>query len=311
MSGFSSSFIQGRERLILSLLLDEPEPDGVQAPRGVNSKIGPYVLLELLGEGRVGMTWLARQEQPFQREVVLKTMKAGMDSRQDLALFSLERQALAAMDHPGIVALLDIGVSLDGRPYFVMEHAAGRSFGELSGETSITWQEKLDIFNQACLAVSHAHGRGIIHLDLQPANIKVTEGDGKAAPKVINFGVARTLPRQWWGDLTPAHGPSPRIHSRFTAPEQLAGGAGLDQRSDVFAMGVILHELLTGSKFPGSGEGSQPPREYQDLPAVLWAIVRKATALNPKERHENINALLTRLAPLADKTVCPAEDGSS
>jgi serine/threonine protein kinase len=310
MSEFSSRFIQGRERLILSLL-DEPEPDGMPAPRGVNSKIGPYVLLELLGEGRVGMTWLARQEQPFQREVVLKLMKTGMDSRQALALFSLERQALAAMDHPGIVTLLDIGVTLDGQPYFVMEHAAGRSFEELSGETSITWQEKLELFNQACLAISHAHGRGIIHLDLQPRNIKITESDGKLVPKVINFGVTRTLPRQWWGDLAPAQGPSPRLSSRFTAPEQLAGDSRLDQRSDVYAMGIILHELLTGAKLPGSGAGPHPPRECQDLPAALWDVVRQATALRPAERHESINALLARLAPLAEKTVCQAEDGSS
>lgn len=310
MSEFSTKFIQGRERLILSLLLEETEPEAGQATRDLSSKIGPYVLLEPLGENRGEVTWLARQEQPFQREVLLKLMKAGMDSRQDLALFSLERQALAAMDHPGIVALLDIGVTLDGRPYFVIEHVAGRSFAELSGETSITWQEKLDLFNQACLAVAHAHGRGIIHLDLQPANIMVTQGDGKLVSKVINFGKARTLPRQWWGDLAPAHAPGPRSNSRFNAPELLAGGSFMDQRSDVYSMGVILHEMLTGTKFHGPASGA-PPHDCQDLPAALRDIVRQATAPNPEERPESISALLSSLAPLAEKTVCPAEDGSS
>lgn len=303
MSEFSTRFIQGRERLILSLLLDEAEPDGGPSTPDVSSKIGPYFLLEPLGEGRTGVTWLARQEQPFHREVVLKLMKTGMDSRQDLALFSLERQALAAMDHPGIVALLDIGVTLDGRPYFVIEHAAGRSFAELFEETKITWQEKLDLFNQACLAVAHAHGRGIIHLDLQPANIMVTEVDGKLLSKVINFGAARTLPRQWWGDLAPAHAPGPRSSSRFSAPELLAGGFFLDQRSDVYSMGVILHELLTGAKFPGPGAEALPLHDYQELPAALRDIVRQATALNPEERPEGVKALLASLAPLAEKTV--------
>lgn len=311
MSEFSTKFIQGRERLILSLLLEETDPEAGQATCDLSSKIGPYVLLEPLGENRAEVTWLARQEQPFQREVLLKLMKAGMDSRQDLALFSLERQALAAMDHPGIVALLDIGVTLDGRPYFVIEHVAGRSFAELSGETSITWQEKLDLFNQACLAVAHAHGRGIIHLDLQPANIMVTQGDGKLVSKVINFGEARTLPRQWWGDLAPAHAPGPRSNSRFNAPELLAGGSFMDQRCDVYSMGVILHELLTGAKFPGPAASALPPHDHQDLPAALRDIVRQATAPNPEERPESISALLASLAPLAEKTVCPAEDGSS
>ncbi len=311
MSEIASRFIQGRERLILSLLLEEAEPDAGQTSCEASSKIGPYVLLEPLGEGRVGMTWLARQERPFQREVVLKLMKTGMDSRQDLALFNLERQALTAMDHPGIVALLDIGVTLDGRPYFVMEHVSGRSFAELTGETSVTWQEKLELFNQACLAVAHAHGRGIIHLDLQPANIRVTESDGKLVSKVINFGVARTLPKQWWGDLAPVRGPGPRSNSRFNAPELLAGDSFMDLRSDVYAMGVILHELLTGTKFPGPGASALSPHDYQDLPAALGDIVRQATALKPEERHGSISALLDRLAPLAGKTVCPAEDGSS
>jgi serine/threonine protein kinase len=311
MSEFSTRYIQGRERLILSLLLEEAEPDAGQATRDVSSKIGPYVLLEPQGENRAEVTWLARQEQPFQREVVLKLMKAGMDSRQDVALFSLERQALAAMDHPGIVALLDIGVTLDGRPYFVIEHVAGRSFAELSGETSVTWQEKLELFNQACLAVAHAHGRGIIHLDLQPANIMVTEAGGKLLSKITNFSGARTLPRQWWGDLAPAQGYGPRSNSRFNAPELLAGGSCMDQRCDVYSMGVILHELLTGSKFPGSGASALPPHDCQDLPAALWDIVRQATAPNPEERPESISVLLASLAPLAEKTVCPAEDGSS
>lgn len=306
MTEFSTKFIHGRERLILSLLLESDAPDAVKTTPGVGSRIGPYVLIERLGEGRVGAAWLARQEQPYQREVVLKLMKPGLDSRQDLALFSLERQALAAMDHPSIVALLDIGVTLDGRPFFVIEHAAGRSFAELVGEMTITWQEKLDLFIQVALAVAHAHGRGIVHLDLQPANIKFAQSEGRLLPKVINFGVARTLPRQWWGDLAPTHGPRPRVTSRFTSPEQLVDGSSPDQRSDVFALGGILHELLTGTKFPGSSSGPQPSRDCQDLPAVLWDVIRQATAQNPGERHADINALLASLAPLAERTVSPA-----
>lgn len=309
MSEFSTKIIHGRERLILSLLLETDAAESQEASPGVESRIGPYVLAERLGEGRVGVVWRARQEQPFQREVVVKLMKPGMDSRQDIALFSLERQALAALDHPSIVALLDVGLTTDGRPYFVMEHAAGRSFSELARDTTATWQEKLGLFMEVCSAISHAHSRGIIHLDLQPSNIKIAESEGKLVPKVINFGVARTLPRQWWGDLAPTQGPRPRLVTRFTSPEQLAGGAGADHRSDVFALGAMLHELLSGTKF--SEAGSESHQGCLDVPAGLREVVRLATAMKPEDRLENMDALCALLTPLAERTVCSAEDGSS
>jgi serine/threonine protein kinase len=211
---------------------------------------GKYKLIQAIGEGGMGSVWLAEQKQPVKRKVAVKLVKAGMDSRLVLARFEAERQALALMDHPNIAKVLDGGATEHGRPYFVMELVKGIPLTEYCDQVQFSIRERLELFGQVCSAVQHAHQKGIIHRDLKPSNVLVTEVDGRPIVKVIDFGLAKALHgSQVLTDLS--------MHTAFgavlgtplyMAPEQLGTSAlDVDTRADLYSLGVILYELLTGT----------------------------------------------------------------
>jgi serine/threonine protein kinase len=223
-----------------------PAPPGLSFPPG--TRIGRYKLLQELGEGGFGIVYMAEQDEPIRRTVALKLIKLGMDTREVIARFEVERQALAMMDHPNIARVLDAGATASGRPYFVMELVRGVSITEYADVNQLGTGERLDLFVKVCSAVQHAHQKGVIHRDLKPSNILVTLHDGVPVPKVIDFGVAKatnarltertlfTRFRQLIG--TPA----------YMSPEQAEmSGLDIDTRSDIYSLGVLLYELLTGT----------------------------------------------------------------
>src|SRR5207253_4496012 len=173
--------------------LFEPTPtiDQPPAPERPGTVIGPYKLLQQIGEGGMGTVFMAEQTHPVQRKVALKLIKAGMDSNQVIARFEAERQALALMDHPHIAKVLDAGTTAGGRPYFVMELVKGMPITKYCDENHLTPRQRLELFVPVCQAIQHAHQKGIIHRDIKPSNIMVTLCDGKPVPKVIDFGVAK------------------------------------------------------------------------------------------------------------------------
>jgi serine/threonine protein kinase/Flp pilus assembly protein TadD len=210
-------------------------------------KIGHYKLLQQIGEGGCGMVYMAEQEEPVRRRVALKVIKLGMDTKSVIARFEAERQALAMMDHPNIAKVLDAGATETGRPFFVMELVRGIKITEYCDQNNLSTRERLGLFIQVCHAIQHAHQKGIIHRDIKPSNILVTLHDGVPVPKVIDFGIAKATQ----GRLTD--------QTLFTAFEQFIGtpaymspeqaemsGLDIDTRSDIYALGVLLYELLTG-----------------------------------------------------------------
>jgi serine/threonine protein kinase/tetratricopeptide (TPR) repeat protein len=213
----------------------------------LGTKIGPYKLLEQIGEGGMGLVFVAEQQQPVRRSVALKLIKPGMDSKQVVARFEAERQALALMDHPNIAKVLDAGTTEAGRPYFVMELVRGIPITEFCDQARLTVRQRLEIFVQVCRAVQHAHTKGVIHRDLKPTNVLVTSHDGIPVPLVIDFGVAKALGQRLTENT---------LHTAFSqmvgtplymSPEQAEfNQLGVDTRSDVYSLGVLLYELLTG-----------------------------------------------------------------
>ncbi len=222
--------------------------DSAQVAEQIGQSIGPYKLLQQIGEGGCGVVFMAEQTAPVRRRVALKVIKLGMDTRQVVARFEAERQALAMMDHPCIARVLDAGSTDSGRPYFVMELVRGLPITRYADENNLSTEERLRLFSQVCLAIQHAHQKGIIHRDLKPSNVLVTLHDGVPVPKVIDFGIAKATNQQQLTDKT-----------LFTAFEQFIGtpaymspeqaelsGLDIDTRSDIYSLGVLLYELLTG-----------------------------------------------------------------
>jgi non-specific serine/threonine protein kinase/serine/threonine-protein kinase len=210
--------------------------------------IGPYKLLEQIGEGGFGVVFIAEQMQPVRRKVALKVLKPGMDTRQVVARFEAERQALAIMDHPNIAKVFDGGATSSGRPYFVMEPVKGEAITDFCDQNQLTPRQRLELFVPVCQAVQHAHQKGIIHRDLKPSNILVSMHDATPVPKIIDFGVAKALGQELT-DKTMFTGFAQMIGTPlYMSPEQ-AGQSGLDidTRSDIYSLGVLLYELLTGT----------------------------------------------------------------
>jgi serine/threonine protein kinase/WD40 repeat protein len=214
----------------------------------VGDRIDNYKLLQNIGEGGCGIVYMAQQEQPVRRQVALKIIKLGMDTRSVIGRFEAERQALALMDHPNIAKVLDAGATQTGRPFFVMELVRGDKITDYCDENQLSTRERLELFIQVCRAIQHAHQKGIIHRDIKPSNILVTLRDGMPVPKVIDFGIAKATTDQLLTDRT--------VFTEFRqflgtpaymSPEQAElSELGIDTRSDIYSLGILLYELLTG-----------------------------------------------------------------
>ena len=215
---------------------------------GPGTVIGRYKILEKIGEGGFGAVYVAEQREPVKRRVALKIIKLGMDTKQVVARFEVERQALALMDHPNIARVLDAGATETGRPFFVMELIKGIPLMQYCDQEKLGTRERLGLFIQVCHAIQHAHQKGIIHRDIKPSNILVTLHDGVPVPKVIDFGIAKA---------TQAELTEKTVYTQFQqfigtpaymSPEQAEmSGLDIDTRSDIYSLGVLLYELLTGT----------------------------------------------------------------
>jgi serine/threonine protein kinase/tetratricopeptide (TPR) repeat protein len=210
--------------------------------------IGRYKLLQQIGEGGCGVVYMAAQEEPIRRRVALKIIKLGMDTKSVIARFEAERQALALMDHPNIAKVLDAGATDTGRPYFVMELVKGIRITDYCDQNNVPTSARLELFSQVCHAIQHAHQKGIIHRDIKPSNILVTLHDGVPVPKVIDFGIAKATSNQRLTDKTIFTAFEQFIGTpAYMSPEQAEmSGLDIDTRSDIYALGVLLYELLTG-----------------------------------------------------------------
>jgi hypothetical protein len=231
-----------------------PNEGGTAATRPMNpveiagTVIGRYHLQQKIGEGGMGEVWLAEQKEPVRRRVALKLVKAGMNSREVIARFESERQALALMDHPAIAKVFDAGATPQGAPYFVMEYVAGVPITTYCDNHRLSTRDRLELFMHVCEGVQHAHQKAIIHRDLKPSNILVTEVDGHPAPKIIDFGVAKALTQKLTAATMFTRVGAMIGTPEYMSPEQaLSSGEDIDTRTDVYSLGIIFYELLAGA----------------------------------------------------------------
>jgi serine/threonine protein kinase/tetratricopeptide (TPR) repeat protein len=230
--------------------IDSPPIGGAPArpPHKEPEQIGPYRILERIGEGGMGVIYKAEQRSPVRRVVALKVIKLGMDTKEVLARFDAERQALALMNHPNIARVVDAGVTETGRPYFAMEFVPGVPLTRYCDEQKLSTRERLGLFEQVCNAIHHAHQKGIIHRDLKPSNILVTLVDGKPVPKVIDFGIAKATTSALTAHTLYTQTGALIGTPEYMSPEQAqTSGLDVDTRTDIYSLGVILYELLTGT----------------------------------------------------------------
>src|SRR5262245_45160203 len=210
--------------------------------------IGPYKLLQQIGEGGMGVVYMAEQDRPVRRKVALKIIKPGMDSKQVIARFEAERQALAMMDHTNIARVFDAGTTESGRPYFVMELVHGVPITEYCDANKLTPRQRLELFVPVCQAIQHAHQKGIVHRDVKPSNVLVTMYDDKPVPKIIDFGIAKATDQRLTEKTLFTQFGALVGTFEYMSPEQAEMNAfGVDTRSDIYALGVLLYELLTGT----------------------------------------------------------------
>jgi tetratricopeptide (TPR) repeat protein/serine/threonine protein kinase len=273
-------------------LAPRPHDERTSVPQeGPGTIIGPYKLLELVGEGGMGTVYMAQQTEPVKRLVALKLIKHGMDSKQVLARFEAERQALALMDHPQIAKVFDGGTTAAGRPYFVMELVKGVPLTRYCDEHRLTPKRRLELFIPVCQAIQHAHQKGIIHRDIKPSNVLVALYDGKPVPKVIDFGVAKAA-GQSLTDKTLVTGFGNIVGTlEYMSPEQAeVNQLDIDTRSDIYSLGVLLYELLAGS----------PPFSRQDLEKAgmleMLRVIREKEPSKPSNKLSTADGLPTLAA---------------
>ena len=248
-------------------------------PNRLGDQVGPYKLREQIGEGGMGVVYMAEQSEPVRRKVALKIIKPGMDSKQVIARFEAEEQSLALMDHPNIAKVIDAGTTDAGRPYFVMELVKGQPITEYCDQLQLTPRERLELFLPVCQAIQHAHQKGIIHRDIKPSNILVAEYDEQPVPKVIDFGVAKAV-NQPLTEKTMFTALGQIVGTlEYMSPEQAkVNQRDIDTRTDVYALGVVLYELLTGTT----------PFDKQRLRSAAWdemlRIIREEEPPKPSTR---------------------------
>jgi serine/threonine protein kinase len=256
--------------------------------------IGPYKLLQQIGEGGMGVVFMAEQVRPVERKVALKIIKPGMDTRQVIARFEAERQALAMMDHPNIARVLDAGTTDAGRPYFVMALVQGVPITEYCDQCNLTTRERLDLFITVCHAVQHAHQKGIIHRDIKPTNVLVAMQDGRPAPKIIDFGVAKAIDQRLTEHTLTTAFAQMLGTPMYMSPEQAElSPLGVDTRSDIYSLGVLFYELLTGAT----------PFDKERLHSAPYDEMRRII------REEEPPRPSARLHSLSDSLPLAARDG--
>lgn len=275
-----------REEVLRLLAMDEDRPDIEETP----SSIGPYRLIKPIGEGGMGTVYLAEQERPLRRKVALKLIRRGLHTPELLARFDIERRALAILDHPNIARVFDAGTTMPhGHPFFVMEFVDGLPINRYCEENALDIRGRLKLIQQVCEAIQHAHSKAIIHRDIKPANVLITEQDGKPVPRVIDFGVAKAVGTTS-ADETMATGFGSVVGTlRYMSPEQAIYSPDLDARTDIYAVGVLLYELLTGTT-PLTWENE----DGGSLPVALKRIAEVEPL--PPSRRVRVSATSHRLS---------------
>ncbi|MCA9280352.1 MAG: protein kinase [Phycisphaeraceae bacterium] len=257
---------------------------------GPGSRIGVYKLLQQIGEGGFGSVYMAEQEKPVKRRVALKIIKLGMDTKQVIARFEQERQALAILDHPNIAKVFDAGATETGRPYFAMELCTGEPIDEYCDRNKLSIAERLELFAQVCAAVQHAHTKGLIHRDLKPSNVLVSTQDGKPLAKVIDFGIAKATSSKLTERTLFTEHKQLIGTPEYMSPEQAEGSLDIDTRSDVYSLGVLLYALLTGTT----------PFNSRDLRSAAYAeiqrVIREVDPPKPSTRLTQSSETLADIA---------------
>lgn len=275
-----------------------------QDPASQPDRIGPYRILETLGEGGMGIVYLAEQTHPIRRRVALKLIKLGMDSKAVLTRFDAERQALALMEHENIAKVLDAGLAENGRPYFAMEYVNGPSLTQYCQEQHLGLRDRLELFRQICAGVQHAHQKGVIHRDLKPANVLITQNEGQPVPKIIDFGLARATNQRLVEATMFTEQGQVLGTPAYMSPEQARGDVRhLDHRTDVYSLGATLYDILTG-KPPFDDDAivkilikvvNDPPLPLRahdpKLPEALELIVSKCLNKEAAQRYPTAQAL--------------------
>jgi serine/threonine protein kinase len=266
----NSGFVE-RPTAIVNAITTFENPDDLKG-----TAFGPYVLVELIGQGGMGQVWRATQLRPVRRTVALKLIKAGMDTQEVIRRFEGERQALAVMDHPAIAKVFDAGSTPAGRPYFVMEYVEGTPITSYCDQHQLSVRERLKLFIRVCEGIQHAHQKAIIHRDIKPSNVLVAEIDGKPSPRIIDFGVARAISSDGSGEATLTALGAVLGTPAYMSPEQAClDGCNLDTRADVYSLGALLYELLVGTV----------PHESSGLPlAEVLRKIREEPAQRPSVR---------------------------
>ena len=316
IEGACGDDVELRQEVEAMLQAHEEAGDFLAAPTNENAATIPsfpnekpgtiidrYKILQLIGEGGFGAVYMAEQQKPVKRRVALKIIKLGMDTKQVIARFEAERQALAMMDHPNIARVFDAGSTETGRPYFVMELVKGVPITEYCDTENLSTKDRLDLFIDVCHAVQHAHQKGIIHRDIKPSNVMVTLHDGKPVPKVIDFGIAKATNRELTDKTLFTEYRQLIGTPQYMSPEQAEmSGLDIDTRSDIYSLGVLLYELLTGTT------PFDPKRLRSAALGEIQRIIREEEPDKPSTRLSEMSRHIgTGVSPVSDERDGPAD----